>query len=112
MQNKNNMGTADNIAEIIKLGDVYRLNLKIPEYQRPYKWTEKNVNNLIDDIISNKDKSEYRLGTLVLHLFDQNLDIVDGQQRIVTLMLILYALSENYEEVKKLLENKNENEFL
>lgn len=94
-------------ASIITLTELYNLEkLKIPEYQRPYKWTEKNVNNLIDDIISNKDKSEYRLGTLVLHLFDQNLDIVDGQQRIVTLMLILYAISEKYERVKELLENK------
>lgn len=110
MQNKNNMGTADNIAEIIKLGDVYRLNLKIPEYQRPYKWTGKNVNNLIDDIISNKNKSEYRLGTLVFYKNKEkekeNLDIVDGQQRIITLMLILCALSEKYERVKELLENK------
>ena len=96
-------------AKVITLTEVYTLenlkNLKIPEYQRPYKWTEKNVNNLIDDIISNKDKSEYRLGTLVLHLFDQNLDIVDGQQRIVTLMLILYAISEKYERVKELYAN-------
>ncbi len=99
-------------ASIITLTELYNLEkLKIPEYQRPYKWTEKNVNNLIDDIISNKDKSEYRLGTLVLHLFDQNLDIVDGQQRIITLMLILYAISEKYERVKELLENKNENKL-
>ena len=115
MQNKNNMETADNIAEIIKLGKVYSLNLKIPEYQRPYKWTGKNVNNLIDDIISNKNKSEYRLGTLVLHQTKENNDdifeIVDGQQRIITLMLILCALSENYGRVKELLENKNENKL-
>ena len=112
MQNKNNMETADNIAEIIKLGEVYRLNLKIPEYQRPYKWTEKNVSNLIDDIISNKNKSEYRLGTLVLHQTKENNDdifeIVDGQQRIITLMLILRALSENYEKVDKQLYAENE----
>lgn len=96
-------------AKVITLTELYTLenlkNLRIPEYQRPYKWTEKNVNNLIDDIISNKNKSEYRLGTLVLHLFDQNLDIVDGQQRIVTLMLILRALSENYKKVNELYAN-------
>lgn len=93
-------------AEVITLTDLYKLgNLKIPEYQRPYKWTEKNVNNLIDDIISNKDKSEYRLGTLILHKDEKNLDIVDGQQRIVTLMLILYAISEKYERVKELYAN-------
>lgn len=96
-------------AKVITLTDLYKLgNLKIPEYQRPYKWTEKNVNNLIDDIISNKDKSEYRLGTLVLLENEEtNLDIVDGQQRIITLMLILRALSENYEKVDKQLYEKN-----
>lgn len=106
----------EEIAEVIKLTKLYTLkNLKIPEYQRPYKWTEKNVNNLIDDVISNKNKSEYRLGTLVLHRTKENNDdifeIVDGQQRIITLMLILCALSENYGRVKELLENKNENKL-
>ena len=111
MQNKNNMETADNIAEIIKLGKVYSLNLKIPEYQRPYKWTGKNVNNLIDDIISNKNKSEYRLGTLVLHQTKQEDDdifeIVDGQQRIITIALILFALNKNKEELLRYWENLN-----
>ena len=102
----------EEIAEVIKLTGLYKLNLGIPEYQRPYKWTEKNVNNLIDDIISNKDKSEYRLGTLVLHQTKQEDDdyifeIVDGQQRIVTLMLILRALSENYKKVGKQLYAEN-----
>lgn len=113
------METADNIAEIIKLGKVYSLNLKIPEYQRPYKWTGKNVNNLIDDIISNKNKSEYRLGTLVLHQTKQEDDdifeIVDGQQRIITIALILFALNKNKEELLRYWENLNklhENELL
>lgn len=100
-------------AKVITLTELYTLkNLKIPEYQRPYKWTEKNVNNLIDDIISNKNKSEYRLGTLVLHKNGENLDIVDGQQRIVTLMLILCALHyiKQYKEVEKLYAPK-ENKF-
>lgn len=108
-------------ASIITLTELYNLEkLRIPEYQRPYKWTEKNVNNLIDDIISNKDKSEYRLGTLVFYknkekekenldiVEKETLDIVDGQQRIITLMLILYAISEKYEIDKKLYDAKNE----
>lgn len=66
--------------------------LNIPEYQRPYKWTSKNVNQLISDIISFKDQSVYRLGTLVLHSNNGKLDIVDGQQRIVTIALLLSYL--------------------
>lgn len=66
-------------------------NFEIPNYQRPYKWKPKHVNQLINDLQTFRDKKEYRLGTLVLH--DNN--IVDGQQRTVTLSLLFYVLYEN-----------------
>lgn len=69
--------------------------LIIPDYQRPYKWTEKNLNTLVNDIQEHKDKSAYRLGTIVLHSNpndqNKNIDIVDGQQRTLTLMLLVWA---------------------
>jgi len=79
----------------------------IPAYQRPYKWGPKNVNQLINDVITfcEKGTNEYRLGTLVLHQqsLDANapLNIVDGQQRTITLMLLLNELSkvESYEDL-------------
>ncbi|GAT63649.1 DUF262 domain-containing protein [Paludibacter jiangxiensis] len=74
-------------------------NLKIPDYQRPYKWTDKNVNQLIDDIQCHTDKSAYRLGTVVIHQETVDnltaLNIVDGQQRTITLLLIVMALIRN-----------------
>lgn len=81
-------------------------NLTIPEYQRPYKWTLKNVNQLIDDILYFKDKNAYRLGTIVLHKDknENNIDrfnIVDGQQRITTLILLLKAIQKNTELFNK-----------
>ena len=39
--------------------------LRIPSYQRPYKWLPKHVNQLIDDILNHRTKSCYRLGTVV-----------------------------------------------
>ena len=66
-------------------------HFEIPDYQRPYKWTPKHVNQLINDLLTFRDKGEYRLGTLVLH---EN-NIVDGQQRIVTLSLLFYVLFEH-----------------
>lgn len=77
--------------------------LRIPDYQRPYKWTEKNLNALVNDIQEHKDKSAYRLGSIVLHRnpnsdsdsdsdSDENIDIVDGQQRTLTLMLLVWAI--------------------
>ncbi len=68
-------------------------NLIIPEYQRPYKWNIKNVNQLIDDILFFKKKDAYRLGTIVIHDdVDGKLNIVDGQQRTITLFLIALAI--------------------
>ena len=60
---------------------------KIPDYQRTYKWQRSNVNQLINDVLE-YGSTTYRLGSLVLH----NGDIVDGQQRIVTLALILHQM--------------------
>ncbi len=77
-------------------------NLNIPEYQRPYKWSLKNINQLIDDIITHKQKSSYRLGTLVIHKENNTLNIVDGQQRTISLSLIAYAVYENFkDEIQK-----------
>lgn len=70
--------------------------LKIPEYQRPYKWSGKNVNQLFDDIMlaKNENKEAYRVGTLILHYDsrDDCYNIVDGQQRTISFALLLRAL--------------------
>jgi hypothetical protein len=85
----------ENEPKIIKVKDLLtNESLQIPSYQRPYKWTTKNVNQLIDDILIHKEKSEYRLGTLVVHNHDNISDIVDGQQRTITLTLIAYAITQ------------------
>ena len=66
--------------------------LAIPLYQRPYKWTSRNVSQLFSDIATFKNKSSYRLGTVVLHKENKEKNIVDGQQRILTLILTIKAL--------------------
>lgn len=84
-----------NEPKIIKVRELLTNDrLQIPSYQRPYKWTIKNVNQLIDDILMHKEKSEYRLGTLVIHDHDNISDIVDGQQRTITLTLIAFAITQ------------------
>jgi len=93
------------ISDIFTIKDfLAKDNLSIPPYQRPYKWTEKNVNQLIDDILENcgNKKSAYRLGTIVFHKESKNgkevLNIVDGQQRSITLYLLAKALLEYIED--------------
>ncbi|WP_052296391.1 DUF262 domain-containing protein [Gracilinema caldarium] len=96
--------------EIIKLNALLdkTLNLEIPEYQRPYKWTDKNVFQLLEDIyeyilIKNKD---FRIGNIILHENNGKYDIVDGQQRLITISILLYALDEKNDKEDVLLLNK------
>ncbi|MBF0282406.1 MAG: DUF262 domain-containing protein [Zetaproteobacteria bacterium] len=72
--------------------------LSIPDYQRPYKWSEKHVHRLIDDLLEHlaKGVTQYRVGTVVLHQQgdqEKPLEIVDGQQRLVSFSLLIRFLS-------------------
>lgn len=81
--------------DIKRLEDVFKLNLKIPDYQRIYCWGEDNVKCLLDDLVGHNvryGEVPYRLGTIILHYHDNRYDIIDGQQRLVTLSLILHQL--------------------
>lgn len=71
------------------------VDLIVPEYQRPYKWSAKNANQLLDDILEaqNCNKEVYRVGTLILHKDSKGAyNIVDGQQRTITFALLLKCL--------------------
>lgn len=84
-------------AHIISIGEIDFGKLTIPSYQRPYRWTTENVCQLLSDIKTNRHKCEYRIGSLILHddKKEGTINLVDGQQRITTLVLILRALGEN-----------------
>lgn len=88
------MAIVSNQAQTIS--ELLSRTLTVPKYQRPYKWQPKHVNQLIDDIFNHRSKSCYRLGTVVLHEHGEcenaSLDIVDGQQRLLTLTLICAVL--------------------
>lgn len=70
--------------------------LHIPDYQRPYAWKENQVEILLNDLkdVIESGKESYLLGSLIFHknTQDSKLDIVDGQQRLVTLALICKVL--------------------
>lgn len=75
----------------------------IPPYQRRYSWHEQQVWDLIDDISQIENNETHLLGSIVclIGAHDANLnslELVDGQQRITTIMLILECLRKHYEE--------------
>jgi hypothetical protein len=80
---------------ILRVGQLLALNdLVIPVYQRPYKWTARNVSQLFSDLALHRERSSYRLGTIVFHEDKDGRNVVDGQQRTVTLLLAVRALIE------------------
>ena len=87
-------------AEIKNIESVFNIKkLSIPAYQRPYRWQTKNVQDLLNDLLGAFHKNAqaaYRIGTIVLHKENINEEtisnIVDGQQRLVTLSLALDVL--------------------
>ena len=84
----------------------------IPDYQRPYAWGEKECQTLWDDLFLfafpdndcdkfNSDSDEYFLGPIVTFKNDDGkMEIIDGQQRLTTLMLLLRAFYEKYGSMK------------
>jgi len=75
----------------------------IPDYQRPYAWTDEQCQTLWDDLFAfaipdddyqkfDDDNDEYFLGTIVTFKNKLGkLEVIDGQQRLTTLMLLLRA---------------------
>ncbi|MFI3836091.1 DUF262 domain-containing protein [Streptococcus equinus] len=95
----------------MSLGEVLaNSRLNIPNYQRPYSWKAKNVRNLFYDIKEAKQKENYHLGTLILHENDKTIDIVDGQQRLISIALFLKVMErstgEKYLGAQHLLEQE------
>ena len=69
----------------------------VPDYQREYVWTEKEVDQLLGDIneeISASSNNEYFIGTILVSPTSENnhYEVIDGQQRLTTFFLILCAL--------------------
>lgn len=75
------------------LRDVFQRKLQIPDYQRIYCWNESNVIQLLKDCFNLEH--EYRLGSIILQKQEDAYDIIDGQQRLVTLSLILQLIGCN-----------------
>jgi hypothetical protein len=69
----------------------------VPDYQREYVWTDKEVLQLLEDIDEQIDAGttrEYFIGTVLVSPTDQknHYEVIDGQQRLTTFFLLLCAL--------------------
>ena len=96
------------IAQI--LNDPNRPKFLIPDYQRPYSWEREQCETLWDDILSfaypidhvfNAGNDRYFLGTILTFQNDyyQN-EVIDGQQRLITFLLMLRAFYLEFEKIE------------
>ena len=98
-------------SEKILVKDIFStMWFRIPEYQRPYIWSKDEVNELLDDLTfaqTEKPEQEYFLGSFVFQSkkadpvrgqeFDEN-DLLDGQQRMTTLLLLFACMRDLAED--------------
>lgn len=96
---------------IIDLLSDKKADFLIPDYQRPYAWNEEQCQTLWDDIFlfsfpdnnyeAFDDNEEYFLGSIVTYKNEAGKsEVIDGQQRLTTLMLILRAFYDKFENMK------------
>jgi len=92
-------------SEKVLVKDIFStLWFRIPEYQRPYIWGRDEIDDLLDDLSfahDNKPEQQYFLGSLVFQSkkagsvpgqqYDEN-DLLDGQQRMTTLLLLFACI--------------------
>ena len=81
------------------VADLLGMRLKIPDYQRAYCWGKENIFGLLEDLYKwqqrhGGERIPYRLGTVILKEQDNGTyDVIDGQQRLITLALIAAYLN-------------------
>lgn len=92
---------------ILSLLSDYEADFLIPDYQRPYAWNQDQCQTLWDDLVNftipnenyekfNHKKDEYFLGSIVAFKESNKHEIIDGQQRLTTFMLILRAFHKEF----------------
>ena len=82
------------MARFVPIKEIAADHFVIPDFQRDYAWERENLELMLDDIkeACRLDKPQYVLGPLVVS--DTGKKVVDGQQRLTSLVIILKALGE------------------
>lgn len=107
------------MSELKSLNDLFKNSIfRIPNYQRGYSWGEEQLNDFWEDLINLPDNNEHYTGMLSLKELDKETDkkelnnwvneqwllnkdyhayqVVDGQQRLTTIIILLQSIIEFY----------------
>jgi hypothetical protein len=81
-----------------ELRKIFADSYVIPDFQRPYSWEQEQCDTLWEDIVGfhnsvPEDEDKYFLGNIVVHpMSGGKYAVIDGQQRLTTLLLLIKAL--------------------
>jgi hypothetical protein len=82
-------------------------NFFIPSYQRGYRWTDRNVRDLLNDVWTFAKRGEgkfYCLQPIVVQASEKGQNVIDGQQRLTSIYIILKYLLKEYLKLESLAE--------
>lgn len=91
--------------------EVFGTNIyQIPDYQRGYAWEETQIKDLLEDLENVENDKTHYTGTIVIVKNGEKrqagesfavYDVIDGQQRLSTIVILLHCLHEEFEEIDK-----------
>lgn len=97
-----------NSIQLKTIGHLLPDSFFIPSYQRGYRWTYREVIDLLNDIsnftpkeLETGDKTWYCLQPVVVKKQGSVWEVIDGQQRLTTIYLILHYLNQGYVEDRR-----------
>jgi len=99
MSTGNLASVKQNILHLKSINDLLDLHFFIPSYQRGYRWQTTQVRQLIDDLweFRNRPKEAeefYCLQPIAVKKYDDKWEVIDGQQRLTTILILLYYFNE------------------
>ena len=99
-----------NNIKLLTISELAQFDFYIPSYQRGYRWTNLEVEDLLNDIdefvpkeVNGTDeKTWYCLQPIVIKgRSDKSYEVIDGQQRLTTIYLIWYYLNQDFVEARR-----------
>ena len=88
---------------LVSVAELMGRKFRVPAYQRGYRWTKKEVTDLLEDLwefhqSEPKKQQFYCLQPIVIQKNGEFYDVLDGQQRLTTLYLLLSYLGDRRRE--------------
>ena len=89
-------------AEAVNISNILKKRYSIEYYQREYRWEEKHITDLLEDLtekfLNSEEEDHYFLGSIIINKENQQRFIIDGQQRLTSLTLLLIYIYRTLED--------------